>query len=320
MALTRLLALRLAEGALRRRSKQGRGGIVLNNHVQTGREMRTQVEALAPYFEFVHHDDLSHRGGTQTRKPFCLITFDDGKKTNLDAASYLERRGIPAVFYVVTGFMGRDEPLWFDRAIRLTRGLVPAARERLLDALKSKPLDDINRHLDLLEAQAGVRPEIGEDPTVRTMSPDEIGGLHRRGFTIGAHSTMHAILPNETPTVAKGDIATSMTAVERVTGQLCPSFAFPNGNATEELARYAMSLGAQSVMTTVPCWCRPTDAPWALPRIQLHSHQTSNLIRLKVAAASTGWLLADPNGSGRRYVIGRGLPRLTLTAASDGRE
>jgi peptidoglycan/xylan/chitin deacetylase (PgdA/CDA1 family) len=309
--------LRLAEWALRRRSKHGRGGIVVNNHVQIGREMRTQIEALAPYFEFVHHDDVLHRSSTQTRKPFCLFTFDDGKRTNLDAASYLERRGIPAVFYIVTGFMGRDEPLWFDRAIRLTRGLAPAARERLLDALKAKPLDDINRHLDRIQGEGGGQPDVGEDAAVGIMSPDDVRGLHRRGFTIGAHSTMHAILTNERPTVAKRDIASSMTAVEQVTGRPCPSFAFPNGNATEELATYAMSLGAQTVMTTVPRWYRPSDAPWALPRIQLHSYQTGDLVRLKVAAASTGWLLADPNGSGRKYAMRQGLPRATRSPAAD---
>ena len=93
-----------------------------------------------------------------------------------------------------------------------------------------------------------------------------------------------------------------MAVVERVTGQPCRSFAFPNGSGTVELAKYAKSLGAQTVMTTVPSWCRSTNAFWALPRIQLHDYQTRDLIRLKVAAASVGCLLVKSErlGSGVR--------------------
>ena len=42
MTWTRLMAVRLAEQVLRRRSRQGRGGIVVNNHTQTAREMQTK--------------------------------------------------------------------------------------------------------------------------------------------------------------------------------------------------------------------------------------------------------------------------------------
>ncbi|MEX2300366.1 MAG: hypothetical protein WD733_05485, partial [Bryobacterales bacterium] len=60
-----------------------RGGVILNYHTLTAAEMSAQIELWAPHFDFIHHDELGKRIETPGAKPFCLVTFDDGKKSNV---------------------------------------------------------------------------------------------------------------------------------------------------------------------------------------------------------------------------------------------
>ncbi len=46
------------------------------------------------------------------------ITFDDGYRDNFEhAAPILERFGLPATFFVATGFIGSDEVAWWDKSL-----------------------------------------------------------------------------------------------------------------------------------------------------------------------------------------------------------
>ena len=84
-------------------------------------------------------------------------------------------------------------------------------------------------------------------------------------------------------------------------GDSCKSFAFPNGNYTERLARQALEARAQTVMTTDPMWADSSFPPWRLPRVSLFGTYGRAEIELKLALA-TGRLLANPNGTGRLYL------------------
>src|SRR5262249_44214162 len=83
---------------------------------------------------------------------------------------------------------------------------------------------------------------------------DETRALARRGFTIGAHSLRHTILPRETEVVALSDIERSIAEVSAELGTRCATFAFPNGNYTARLARHALACGARTALTTEPMW------------------------------------------------------------------
>jgi hypothetical protein len=83
----------------------------------------------------------------------------------------------------------------------------------------------------------------------------------------------------------------------------CRSFAFPNGNATRQLADIALEEGLESTVTTAPVWIRRRDGLSCLPRLYFKERIEPPQIRLKMLAARTGWLLANPNGEGRRYLF-----------------
>jgi len=286
---------------LRLASRGQRGGVIINEHTLTKTQTRLHVEVLRRCFDFIHLDELPRRLAQPGRRPFCLMTFDDGKRSNAtEAAPELERLGVPAFFYLPTDFLNQGSPLWFDRHRSLVQslGYCPAGLE--LETLKQLPFATLSERLERACARHGVTPELDSED-VRPMSWDEARDLSRRGFGIGAHGCRHAILTRESIENARAEIEQSLAVVSSELGAPCTSFAFPNGNYTAELAQHARDCGARTVMTTDPMWVDSYCALWRLPRIQLFGEFTRTRIELKIAVAALRGVLPNPNGTGRTY-------------------
>ncbi len=290
------------------------GGVIINEHVLNRDQTRRHVEVLGRWFEFIHVNDLPERLYRCSKKPFCVLTFDDGKRSNATiVAPELKRLGVPAAFFVVTSSLGSNKPFWWDRywALRAKLGTVPFNLR--LDALKQLPYDLLNARIERACLQCGVEADLSNDD-VRPMTWGEVRNLHQQGFSIGAHGDTHAILTRETRAAAFESIAKSIARVSKETGAPCPGFAFPNGNYTPELAHHAIRCGARMVMTTEPTWVDETFPLWRLPRVQLFGEYSSAKIRLKTALAATGRILSNPDGTGQKY---RMINRLAGRAARD---
>src|SRR5947199_7875246 len=90
------------------------GGVIVNEHVLSLEQTRRHVEVLGRSFDFIHLSDLQNRIHARNKKPFCLLTFDDGKRSNATVvAPELKRLGVPAAFFVVTSSLGGHSPFWF---------------------------------------------------------------------------------------------------------------------------------------------------------------------------------------------------------------
>ena len=277
----------------------GRRGIIINNHTQTGRQMRMQVEALGRHFEFIGHDELPRameRGSR--RKPFCLFTFDDGKRVNcIDAAPELLKLGVPAVFYIVSDAATHGRAMLFDKVNALRNEAADLPAELGSPALKRLPYSDAVQRVEEACRHYGVAPDM-TDPAVQPMTWDEVRVLHSNGFTIGAHGRQHAILTRVAEDAALTEIKESTQAVSDALGVPCRSFAFPNGNHTERLAQFALECGVDTAMTTDPRWVTSSSALWRLPRIQLYDKYDAGRVIAKVLAALPGCLLKNPNQAG----------------------
>lgn len=278
-----------------------RGGVVINGHTLTQNQLRRQLDVLERWFDFISLEELPRRMKTPGARPFCLLTFDDGKHSHFtEMAPELESRRVPAVFYVTTRPLSTGSSLWFDRRDQLIGKLGYCPGELELAAMKRLPFDRLMERLDRACARHGFTPD-NEAGDSRPMSWAEARSLAARGFTIGAHGQTHAILTNETKGRAYAEIEQSLAAVSSKLGAPCRTFAFPNGNYTPELARHAFHCGAASVMTTEPMWLDPGFPFWRLPRIQLFGEFTPAQIELKIALAAVPGLLTNPDGSGRGY-------------------
>lgn len=276
-------------------------GVIINEHTLDAAQTARHVDLLGRWFDFVQHDDLMARIERPRARPFCLLTFDDGKRScYLETAPALERLGVPAVFYVPTGFIGADVPLWFDRyeALRASVRTMPQGLEPTI--VKELPLDLLHQRLQRACASRNVTVDMRDD-RYRPMDWTQVRDLSERGFTIGAHGVRHAVLTRERESDAMHEIERSIADVTTRTGMACRTFAFPNGNYTGRLARHAVACGAWTVMTTEPTWVRTNATIWRLPRIQLFESQSDLRLQLKIAAAATGCLLVNPDGTGRVY-------------------
>lgn len=293
-----MIYARLARLALDAATRFRSGGVVVNAHVLTAAQVREQVDALGRVFDFVSHDEmLQLRTG---RRPFCLLTFDDGKRNNaVETAPELLRLGVPAVFYLTTRYIGHDAPLWFDRhrALRKVVRPLPAGLNRA--ALKAMPLAATEARVDAACRAHGVDCDPHAD-SVAAMSWGDARRLAADGFTLGAHSLRHAVLTRETEADASADIRESIAEVTREVGQ-CPSFAFPNGNYTRRLAQIAFEAGVDTVVTTEPTWMTTSVPLWRIPRVQLDAGSSGDRVALKVAAAAIPGVLVNPDGTGRAY-------------------
>jgi peptidoglycan/xylan/chitin deacetylase (PgdA/CDA1 family) len=278
------------------------GGIIANEHTLDRTETRRHVEVLGRWFDFIQLHELPERLRHSRKRPFCLLTFDDGKRSNAtEVAPELERLGVPAAFFIVASSIDCKTPLWFDRQRALRKKLGGAlAPDLQLNTLKQLPYAVLVSRLERACLQYGVEADLNDDH-VGLMTWEQVRGLHQRGFSIGAHGFTHAILTREPKIAAFESIEKSIAKVREMTGAPCSSFAFPNGNYTPELAQHAVRCGAKMVMTTEPIWAGEASALWRLPRLQFFAMDSPGKIKLKIAVAASGLVLNNPDGSGKAY-------------------
>src|SRR5690606_25661976 len=110
---------------LYRRLLRNRAHIVLFHRVDddyagnpiscTTAEFEAYCHFFKRYFDVVRLSELA--AGVQQRSDLSgklAITFDDGYADNVEAAQMLRERGLPACFYIATGFIGTDRNGWWD--------------------------------------------------------------------------------------------------------------------------------------------------------------------------------------------------------------
>lgn len=292
----------LARAGLALACRFSRGGVIINEHTLGLQDLRRHIDTLGRWFDFIHPDQLPSRIRRGRGKPFCLLTFDDGHRSNATvAAPELARLGVPASFLVVTSFVGTQSELWFTLYARLRRKLADALPPGLSPrAIKRLPYDILVERLERACREHGVAADLSDEDAM-PMSWDQARSLRRRGFDVGAHGVTHAILTRQTRQEALANISGSIARVSAEIGEPCRTFAFPNGNYTADLARHAARCGAWLVFTAEPTWTDERFPFWRLPRVQLFGGHGRADIELKLSLAAAGRFVPSGDGTGRAY-------------------
>lgn len=224
------------------------------------------LDFLASELRVISLGDLAeaHRRGKIPDRSVA-ITFDDGYVDNLEQGlPRLERRSLPAVFYIPTGLIDRPGAPWWDEIADLLLGSgerpaaldveigdtrvqaptrSPAEREHALHAplttaLKRLPPERIDTALEPLRAWAGKdpgQPSIAEDgiSEPRVMTAAELERLAAAELTeIGAHTALHPSLPKLDRSAQRVQIEASRDMLAEVIGTPPRSFAYPFGENT----------------------------------------------------------------------------------------
>lgn len=182
------------------------------------------------------------------RNAICL-TFDDGYADNEQIAlPLLKKWGIPASFFVATGFTGGGR-MWNDTIIESVRGVTTShiditslkmghyttrtTEEKyhtacsIITKLKHLPLDQRQQLSEEIAKALG-----GSLPDDLMMDKAQIRHLHSSGMEVGGHTVNHPILATLRPADAEQEIGRNKEELEAICGGPLASFAFPNGKPT----------------------------------------------------------------------------------------
>lgn len=203
---------------------------------------RFRIDTLAAAFERLE--------AGSTGRDLLAITFDDGYLGNFeDAWPALCAEGLPATFYLTTGFLDGTE-LWFDLArrtldaARRAPDVDPLAAEALRAALGSWPptesTDRVVRRLKYLPPKKRDRAvealgEAGRSlaPPARPLSWDQAAEMAAAGAELGAHTVTHPILSTLEPAAQETEIRDSRRRIAEAAGTEPVTFAYPNGSARD---------------------------------------------------------------------------------------
>ena len=214
--------------------------------IRTTKAFRADLDFLLRHFEPVGATDLinSAAGIIPLRKPSFHLTFDDGlKEIYTVAAPILREKGVPATFFLNTGFIGNRNifyrfaiSLLLERTGEISKGTA-CAITALLDRhhirtgdLRSRLLSISWAGRDIPEKVASlmdfsIRDYIARHPIY--LDEAEIRQLLAQGFTIGAHSHDHPWFCKIPPEEQLRQVKQSAQILQEKFGVTSHLFSFP---------------------------------------------------------------------------------------------
>ncbi len=218
------------------------------------------------------------------------ITFDDGYADNHDVAlPILRRHGLPATFFIATGFLDGGR-MWNDTVIESMRRTTLARLDLRgvcgmdlgIHALESPQrrraaIDQVIGGIKYMapgERQAVVEVIAGRAEAVLPgdlmMTSDQVRGLHRAGMQIGGHTVSHPILARLARSAARQEIEAGKKALEALIAEPVRLFAYPNGKPvedyTDEAVALAREIGFDAAVSTAWGAADVSADPFQLPR------------------------------------------------------
>jgi peptidoglycan/xylan/chitin deacetylase (PgdA/CDA1 family) len=252
-------------GFLLKRAIRWSGVVVLNYHrIGNGNESpfdrglwSTDAEAFTDQIRFckrqldvITPDDipqvLAHGRGR-----YALITFDDGYRDNYEIAfPILKAEGVPATFFIATGFVDAPQVPWWDEIAWMVRtslqervelpGWIPSpisfdesdrevAVRTLLRAYKVMSPECTDRFLDVI-AEATRSGRCGKDLGIGFwMNWDMLREMRAAGMTVAGHSVTHTILARAPLQRQKDEIFGCATRLSDELGEPMRYFSYPVG-------------------------------------------------------------------------------------------
>lgn len=238
----------------------------------------------------------------------AAITFDDGYADNYTCAlPVLKRHGLPATFYIATGFLG-DGIMWNDVVIESIRHasvnnidtahLGLGMLELTSPATRRQSLNTVIRTIKHLEpsaradAVAFIRETCQPSALPKLMMQHgQLRALSNAGMEIGAHTVTHPILAKLGTDAARDEIARSRDELQQLLDRRISTFAYPNGKRDQDYHQGTVdivkSLGFDAAVSTNWGYGHhdanrhelPRFSPWDRTRLRFGLRMLDNLRR-----------------------------------------
>ncbi len=205
------------------------------------------MRTLKEHFHVLPLSDAVDRLCARSLPPrAACVTFDDGYRDNAEIAlPILKRHGIPATFFIATGFLDGGR-MFNDSVIEALRAMpgdsadladfglgrvplcTPADRRRAIDsvlrAVKYLPVAQRTDAVDRLGARAG-----RDLPRDLMMDSPQVRVLADAGMEIGGHTINHPILTQVPIETAREEVVGGKARLEAMVQRELSLFAYPNG-------------------------------------------------------------------------------------------
>jgi peptidoglycan/xylan/chitin deacetylase (PgdA/CDA1 family) len=270
----------------------------------TPKELESQLLELGRAFDFISGSDLCRAldDGTSLPQRSCLITFDDGLRSQVELAlPILDRLGVPAVFFVSGRPVIERQALHVHKVHRLREDIDEATFAACLDAELNRRginVGDVAAaatatyrydHADAARVKyilnAGLATPVREaliDDLFASLHGDEenfwrqtyvtqedLRMLAERSY-LGAHGYGHRMLGLLSEHDARFDLEAGVAALEGVTGHRPRLVSYPYGSAeavTDATVRIAAEVGLHAGFTMERALNRTLEQPLAFARI-----------------------------------------------------
>ena len=218
----------------------------------------------------------------------------------------LRERNLPAVLFVATDNIDRDQPFFWDSAAYFFHhtgcdeadlpivgprswGSAPSqVCAEWIEAAKREPQD---RRAEVTEQLGQVLGVVMPDTACAgdLLSWDEIREMAGQGFGMGSHTLSHAILTELPPSEARRELAESRRRLEDELNEPIRALAYPNGTTLDfdsQIEDLARETGYSAAFTLVPGPARSGEvrsSPMAIRRIALYLPDGDRRFRGKLA-------------------------------------
>jgi peptidoglycan/xylan/chitin deacetylase (PgdA/CDA1 family) len=251
----------------------------------TPAQFRRHMELVKRHFTVIDIDQLlGALAGTKLPPNPCLITFDDGYRSNLDVAlPILDELDLRAVFFIATSFVSERRLYWWDRVAYIVASSTrpsmelayprpmtidlrdkAQARAALVKVIKDEAGLDLERYLLAASAAAGVAwsrdLERGlADELIMTW--DEVRRMRDAGMDIESHSRGHRVLQTLDAAGLRDELDGARNDLAREMGRPSRVIAYPVGRTIapfpkvrEAVAAAGYECGLTNASGVVPLW------------------------------------------------------------------
>ena len=215
-----------------------------------------QLDILANKYPIIPLKDAiaQCRSGGETASAQVVLTFDDGYRDSYEVAfPILQKKGLPAAFFVVSNYIDSDRPVWDWEIVALlnahremteveVEGAVLRQKknerrisfaERVLERIKSADMETTRRVVEILKQQSRDYPRLHSLEDGGCMTWEQVRTMWQNGMEIGSHSLSHRSLARIPLEEAITEITKSKQVIEGNAKVSCGHFAFPFGSKTD---------------------------------------------------------------------------------------
>lgn len=274
----------------------------------TPETFRLHLDYLTKHFSIISMNELVQRIAnsaalSKDSKPLCVLTFDDGWiDFYQNVFPIIKQYNCPATVYLPTRFINSTHQFWTDqlanilnkievsdypdmtdseatelvKEFRVLKGCFSERLDAAAERMKCFNSEKIRELLDRISTSLGILL----DGTNRDfINWDEVSEMYGSELvTFGSHTVSHEILTTIPSDQVRRELEQSKKELvdKNCIDTECPTFCYPNGNFSDEIAVQVKEAGYCAAVTTINGWNTQHSDIMKLNRIGVHQDISSS--------------------------------------------